>query len=221
MTPFAMSIPTSFEAPDGFILRRLNLALSIEAPVDALVLWMYPRTTLQSRTRQVAVFEVDVAKAVTALFPTLPDVLTAKVHGEVTTTSVEPLISASGELRSACSWKVSDSESAYTLQPQTVIGVWPDGDLVLAATLHVEVRKRIHGIFHKTYGKDAKPRRYALERSPGGLVPTGWGRRHGPSSAPGVLSVGALVDDMGTALSAMTPEQRAALQREIDRHATE
>jgi len=207
LTPLLLAIPLSFDAPASMSLRRVRLSLAIQAPEVGVFLLLAPCSSVASRTQHVAEVGVDLGKLVSALFPSIPDAFTAKVQTGVDVTTVRPVVQASGELTRVCSWRISDSEMAYGFRPSAVVGTHGTEGLTVTAELHVEVRKRVLGVFHKTYGKSATPRRYVMEPGPNGLVPREWARRARTPEGPGVISLGELRRDLAEAQHGMSPGQ--------------
>lgn len=207
LTPVLLAIPLSFDAPATIILRRVRLSLAIQAPEIGVFLLLAPCSSVTSRTQHVAEVGVDLGKLVSALFPSIPDVFTAKVQTGVDITTVCPVVQASGELTRGCTWRISDSEMAYGFRPSAVVGTHGTEGLTVTAELHVEVRKRVLGVFHKTYGKSAVPRRYVMEPGPNGLVPHEWAPRARPAEGPGVISLSELRQGFAEALRGMSPAQ--------------
>jgi hypothetical protein len=129
---------------------------------------------VHSTTGDVADFGIDLGKLVALAFPQIPPAFTLKVDKHFDHTEVQPVVQASGAQTRVCTWRVSDSEMAYEFQPSIVVATTPGEGLTLTAELHVEVRKRILGVFHKTYGKSARAQRYEMSYTEAGLVPKGW-----------------------------------------------
>lgn len=171
LIPHFICVPTSFDAPENLVLRRLRLELTFTAfdQVQPLVLWLSPTADVTTTDHEVAEVGVDLGKLVSLLAP-IPDIFTAKAHSTMSVTGVNPRIQASGPLIGQCHWRVSDPKLCYDFTPRVVFGARPPSPVMVGATLHVEIRKSILGIFHRTYAKSAQPRQFALSWKGGHLI---------------------------------------------------
>jgi TPR repeat protein len=70
--------------------------------------------------------------------------------------------------RHKCRWRVADSRIAYGFN-LALIALFSE-DLMVSADLHIEVRKSVFGVFHKTYVKSATPTSYTYR--PGQILMT-------------------------------------------------
>jgi TPR repeat protein len=156
----AFHIPTSYSAHESLILRRLRLdvVLSGNGHVLPIVILMRPGTGVDVSVNKIGELSVDLGRVVSTLLPYLPPVFTANVGAQIERTNVNPKVQASGLQKRKCSWRVADSRIAYDFNP-ALIALFSE-DLTVAASLHIEVRKRVLGVFHRTYGKSATPTWY-------------------------------------------------------------
>jgi len=155
----------------GITPRRLALELTLRdasgaEPPGVPVAWeLYPATEVTTEIRHLGTFEIDLGKAVQAfqaIWPGLPDVLTARTGGSLDIKKVQAKVKANGKHQHACGWLISDTEIAYDFNPSCVVQAPKGTRLSVAARLHVEVEKRVAIVRHKTYLIQAKPMHYLL-----------------------------------------------------------
>ena len=156
----AFHIPISYSAPDSLILHglRLDVALSSEGEVEPIVIYMQPQTNVKVEEQKLGQFGIDIGKAISVLVPQMPPIFTASANAEIDIERVKPRVLASGVQRHNCSWRVADSRIAYGFNPALMAQF--SHTLTATISLHVEIRKRILGIFYKTYAKSARPMTY-------------------------------------------------------------
>jgi hypothetical protein len=159
-----LTVPTSFSAPESIILRRLRLHLTLSSRGGHLpvALALEPLTEVNVNVHEVGDVSIDPAEALRTLFPQLPPLFTAHIGGKLNRTKVKPKIQASGLMHHECWWRVADTKIAYGFNPSLLVQFPAVFEFRVAASLHVEVRKRVLGVFHKTYAKSALPRTYVL-----------------------------------------------------------
>ena len=171
----AFSVPASFAAPESLVLCRMRLELMLTSDGWGVPVAVYlrPEPAVEVTSHKVAEVSIDVGKLVTALFPGLPAAFTASAGGSIELSSVHPKIQVDGLQRHECTWLVSDARIGYNFSPSVIARFPAWGRLRVSARLHVEVRKRVLGVFRKTYGKSASPMSYVYE--PGQSVMAAFG----------------------------------------------
>ena len=164
LTPYRISVPTSFDAPEELVLRRLKLSLKFRVGNRGrgTTLWLEPKSSVTTTTRELAKFEIDLGRIAQMLFPQLADSVPVKAETSPSWTTVRPTVQAFGISTTECGWRVGDPTIAYGFTPAVIFGANQGAGVLVEAHLHVEVRKRILGVFHKTYFKSAEPRVYSV-----------------------------------------------------------
>lgn len=164
LVPHLIHIPTTFDAPDEISLRRLRLTLHLHSRGQgaAVALLLEPATSVETVTHDIGEVSLDLAAALGIAFPAIPPVFTLKAGTVASVKTVHPRVLSSGLLTADCGWRISDSAIAYGFCPSVVVGTIANEGLAIEARLHIEIRKRVLGIFHRTYFKSALPRLYRL-----------------------------------------------------------
>jgi hypothetical protein len=150
-------IKTTFDpsSREDVILRRLRLRLVLTSPEDDRPVAVCMVPTSDVNVKRVAEFEVNLGKILGILAPNMSDVFVARTGFTIDVTKVHPRIQASGLWRHECLWRLSDSEIEYNFYPALVAQHRSSAEFKVLAELHVEVRKRVFGVWHRTYGKSA------------------------------------------------------------------
>lgn len=168
---YLIAVPTTFATElgaQGITPRRLALDLTLGDASDAtspripVACYQYPGPDVATKITEVGEFEIDLGKALTAIWPGLPDVLTAKLGGSLDMKKVRARVQATGKNCQECGWLIADSVIAYDFNPWCIVQAPKRTQLSIEARLRVEVWKRVALAFHKTYLIQAKLMRYAL-----------------------------------------------------------
>jgi hypothetical protein len=176
---YCLYVPTNFSTDFGVTPRRLRLELTFDDAGDAenslapIACYLYPGSQITTSVTHLGQFEIDLGGAirvVNAIWPAVPDVLTAKTGGSIDLTTVHAKVQAAGLNSRECEWRIADTSIAYDFNPACVVQVPNDAKLAVNASLHVEARRRIAKVFYKTYYKTARPMRYVLSKANGDRV---------------------------------------------------
>jgi hypothetical protein len=171
---YLIAVPTTFTTEleaQGITPRRLALELTLgdvsgaRPPRIPVACYLYPPTETATEITEVGKFEIDLGKAVTAIWPGFPPVLTAKMGGSLDIKKVHARIQATGKDSRECGWLIADSVIAYDFNPSCIVQAPKGTQLSIKARLHVEVWKRVAFAFHRAYLIQATPMRYVLASS--------------------------------------------------------
>ena len=153
-------IPTSFSAPEDVTLRRLRLRLVLASPhrdvPEPVAVRMIPTSDVEMDVHLVAQSEPGIGKILATLVSQASDVFVARMSGTINATAVHPKIQAAGLQGNECSWRISDPRLEYDYRPAIVTQYRSWTPMAVLAELHVEVRKKVCGVWHRTYGKSAQ-----------------------------------------------------------------
>jgi len=159
-------VPTTFSAARGITPRRLRLQLLFEdasgrtPPGVPVAYELDPATQVATKLVNFGKLKIDLGSALKALWPTMPDVLTAQTGGSLDLRKVDAKVQAEGRNSQQCGWRISDAEIAYDFNPSCIVQVPRASRLSVSATLHVEVWKQLAFGFHKAYLIMAEPAVY-------------------------------------------------------------
>lgn len=156
------TIPTSFSAPDGLTLTRMRLRIALTTPqgTKPVAVKLVPKPEVAVDEQRVAQFEVDIGKIMSLLYPPLSGSFVARVNKTFDVTTVHPKVQTAGLFRHECSWRIADPHLEYDFQPAIVMQHHAEPEIRILAELHVEVRKKMFGVWHRTYGKSAEAMLY-------------------------------------------------------------
>jgi hypothetical protein len=161
------TVPTSYQGPEQLSLRSLALTLDLatteqlkgqapqhDRPVAVLL------QPLSAGTKQVTdhgTVGVDLGQLAACFAPVIARALKLEAHLDLRTVRYDPAIQTSGLQRPECQWTVTDPGAARGFHPAVVAQSRVGDQLCVVARLHVEVRRQMLGIIHKTYGMSAIP----------------------------------------------------------------
>jgi len=180
----AFKFPTSYYSTrESVILRRLelDLTLSSEDNIEPMFIHIEPGSDVAVEKQQLLEIGIDLGKLL-SLVPHVPDIFTAKVGTELNIEKVNLKIQASNTMQPHCHWLVADTKIAYNFNPALIAQFSKSRTLTIYAALRVDVRKRVFGVFHKTYGKNASPMWYEYKAGQSAMIGSGY-REQQPRSA--------------------------------------
>jgi hypothetical protein len=175
-TYYGLYVPTNFSADFGITPRRLRLRLTLDDAGDAVpplvpvACYLHPGPEITTRITNLGEFSIDlggVVKVIKTIWPTMPDILTARTGGSIDLTKVYAKVQAAGLSSHVCDWRIADTNIAYNFNPACVVQVPNGAELAVNASLHVEARRRIAKVFYKSYYRTARPMRYVLSKANG------------------------------------------------------
>jgi hypothetical protein len=161
-------VPTTISAAPEITPRRLRLQLLFEDannlnPSSAPVAYkLDPETQAVKKITNLGTLKVDLGSALRAIWPAIPNIITAKAGGSLDLIRVDAKVQAEGRNSHRCGWRISDAVIAYDFNPSCIVQVPKGARLSISATLRVEVWKQVAVAFHKTYLVTAEPARYLI-----------------------------------------------------------
>ena len=155
-------VPLSYDAPEQLLLWRLKLTLEMfipelavhgvaTSPTLPVAILMDPMTDIATTTPLRGEVGLHLGKIAGALEPMIPEVLIANFDTSFQATKYHPRIQASGPGTHICRWRVADPEIASGFRPAVMVQLPARRRLAVLATLHIEIRKQVAGIFHRVY----------------------------------------------------------------------
>lgn len=155
---YVVSLPVSLLTTNDVTVRRVRLSLQLhdadgtEAAHGPIACLLEPGPQLVEEVVAHGELNADIADAVRAFWPGLPDVFSAKIGTEIDLKRIRRTVEATGRMSSHCEWRIADERLNYDFNPLLIVQVPESMRLMIHATLHVEARRTILGVFHKAYG---------------------------------------------------------------------
>jgi hypothetical protein len=216
------TVPTSYQGPVQFSLQSLTLTLDLatteqlkgQAPPGKrpVALLLHPLSEGATTVHDYGTVGVDLGQLAACFAPVIARALKLEVHLDLRTTTYNPAIQTSGAQKHECRWTVTDPGMARGFQSAVVAQSRAGERLCVIAHLHIEVRKRMFGIVHKTYGKSAIPFCYVHDPSTHTLDGFELNAAEGTLGPLGQTFVlpGSLGQDLVTSVDPLKPSQSPA-----------